>query len=224
MSTIHEIADTFRVPIDLLRGGRNRLEFQGTRGPLIGVNGVSSVCWPHSVREYMENNNVGGVLTNCGVMGKGIDYYAHELYEEVMNFTVPVIALCHSAGAFAALRCAELYGWELFKKIITASMPVEGSPYAKLLGRMGKTFKEISPRIDTLREIMSAVPPQEYGRIVSVFSLEDMHVKKRDQRSIPWRQIVNTGAKSHGGTLVNINRHLALILDCELGITASPSI
>ncbi len=170
-----------------------RYEFHGKYGPVIGITGIGG-GWHKKVRDYIIANNIGGVLTYFGLLTKGVDAYLPLLHKEIIRYPNALI-LGFSAGGIIALRYAQKYGWNGFRKIFTIATPFAGIP--KNLSPLGKTCRELSMEDAFLKEIVKINPPP--NKVFSFLSADDRYSKRPTEilSGLGWPGAVLDG-KGHG--------------------------
>lgn len=216
MGISHEImTDIGHYKAIVFDGALNEYEFQGKFGPVIGIPGVDG-GWHKEVRNYLAENNIGGVLAYFGPLTGGVDSYLTRLDKEINKYPNSLI-LGFSAGGILALRYAQKSGWDKFRKIITVATPFDGIP--KSLGVWGKTLKEISTGSPLLAEILEITPPKD--KVLSLFSREDRYTKNPYEtgKRLHWPYEVLEG-KSHGSLQSSWNG-ISPFVNAELGIIPS---
>lgn len=186
-----------------------RYEYIGNYGPVIGITGVGG-GWHRPVRNYMEHNQVKGVLSYFGFLNKGIDSYLPQLDAEVHKYQNPII-VGFSVGGFIALRYAEKYGWGRVQKVITVATPFEGA--YTLPGVFGKTFVELLPESPMLEQIKAINPPN--NKLLSLLS-KDRYTPNPWNIRLKWPTAILDG-DSHGSLQSNWEK-ISSVLGAELGI------
>lgn len=168
--------------------------FDGTKGPIVALHGVGGGWTKKGLREYMETNDVKGTLNYFGGIEDGLDKHI-ETTRQLIESNPNALVLGFSAGGIIALRYAEKYGWDKFRKIITIASPLFGSPPAGLLKSRGETYVQLSPNSDYLDEVIKIGPPKD--KVLSVFSEVDLKAPFKKVKTLNWPVIV-VDSKSHG--------------------------
>jgi hypothetical protein len=182
--------------------------------PIIGIHGWFG-SWPErGIKQYMVENNIPGVLTNLGLLDKGIDHYLPQVDDYVHRYPNSII-VGMSAGAIVALRYVQKNGWDNIGKIIAVGAPMEG--VNPLLGVLGKTVRDVSRNSRLLNDLSLLEIPE--NKLVSVFAKKDNLAPY--PKTYPYKQGVIVGAEDHGD-LQNEKKWLELILDAEFNIYGQP--
>lgn len=195
MSIIKEISDDVEYAYAVtFENAKSEFEFDEKNRPVVALHGLGGGWAKKGFREYMTVNDVGGILTYFGEMTNGLDKYVDRLNNYLEKYSNPVI-VGFSAGGIIALKYAEKYGWNKFKKIITVATPLFGSPPASKLTFLGETFKELSVGSLYLNRVRDIKPPK--GKVLSVFAEKDLKAPFKNIDSLNW-PIIITKAQSHG--------------------------
>lgn len=196
MSIIKEaLEDAKYVRAVIFEKAKSEFEFKGINGPIVALHGLGGGWAKNGFRKYMSENKVCGILTYFGDITDGLDKYIDQIDRYLTQYKNSHI-LGFSAGGIIALKYAEKYGWEKFKKIITIASPLFGSPPANKLKFAGKTFDELSVESDYLRKIRGINPPE--NKVLSIFSSIDFKAPFSDSIKLNWPSLVLNNAHSHG--------------------------
>ncbi len=198
----------------LFENAKSEFEYKGTYEPIIGLHGVDGGWTKRGFREYMDKKNVNGVLTYFGELTNGIDTYVDKLNTYIEGYPNPII-VGFSAGGIVAIRYAEKYGWNGFKKIITIASPFFGSPPAKKLRMLGKSFEDLATGSKFLSNVREIVPPP--NKVFSIFAKTDLKAPFNGGEKLNWETLVIDEAGSHGEIHSNY-KLIESIMDHELGI------
>lgn len=195
MSLFHELIEDLKYVYESFSDNPKReFRFSGTKGPIVALHGVGGGWTKDGTRMYMKKNDVGGVLNYFGGMEDGLDKHI-ETTKQLVDDNPNALILGFSAGGIIALRYAQKYGWDNFKKIITIASPLFGSPPARFLKSRGETYSQLSPDSNYLDEIVKIIPPN--GKVLSIFSEQDLEAPFRKVKTLNWPVII-VGSKSHG--------------------------
>lgn len=195
MSLLLELVEDTKYFYESLSDNPKReFKFQGSNGPIIALHGVTGGWVKNGLRKYMELHDVGGVLNYFGTMEDGLDKYVEQTRSLVKEYPNSLI-LGFSAGGIVALRYAERYGYENFKKLITIASPLFGSPPAKFVKSWGETYSQLSPKSKYLDKVLSINPPK--GKVLSIFSEYDIKAPFSNVATLNWPVMV-VESNSHG--------------------------
>jgi pimeloyl-ACP methyl ester carboxylesterase len=188
-----------------------KLEGKSSTPTIIGIHGVFGSWTDGSVKDYLKDNNIGGVLTNFDFLLRGVDYYIPKLGEQIQKYPNSIVLGC-SAGGIVALEYARRFGFHNIHKIITIGTPFNG--VRKPFGVLGKSVREISPGSRLLKGVLSFTPDKE--RVLSVFAKNDYFTPSPETLKLNWPSAI-LDADSHSDLQWD-RRWLEQILDAELGI------
>ncbi len=215
MSIFTELTEDFKYGYEVMfENAKSEFEFKGTSGPIIALHGFGGGWAKNGFRKYMAKNQVSGILTYFGDIKDGLDKYIDQLDKYINRYPDSFI-LGFSAGGIIALKYADKYGWDKFKKIITVASPLFGSPPANKIKFMGETLKELVGGSDYLREIRNISPSK--GKVLSIFSDNDLKAPFKSPQTLNWPIILLDGHPSHG-QIHSDYKILEPIINNELGI------
>jgi pimeloyl-ACP methyl ester carboxylesterase len=218
MSIIKELSEDFKYAHAVMfEHAKSEFEFKGKNGPIIAIHGLGGGWAEKGFRKYMTENNVCGVLVYFGEITDGLNKYIDRLNTYLDKYSNPVI-VGFSAGGIIALKYAEKYGWDKFKKIITVGTPLFGSPHASKLTFLGETFKELSVGSDYLNQVRSINPPNGKG-VLSIFSDGDLKAPFKNVQTLNWPVLLLEDSPSHGEIHSNF-KILEQIINKEIGMVS----
>lgn len=193
---------------------RETVHFKGSNGPVIGIGGFAGGFLDDSLKRYMRENNVQGVLSIYGSFNKGLETYFDNIEKDVKKYSNATIIAYSAAGISTLLWANRFNRWNQFKKIITVGTPFNGVKTPPFLKFIGQTLTDLQPKSRLIKEVNSIMPPEK--KVLSLFAKFDEHIKQPRDLNLNWESAI-LGPTSHG-ELQNHGDVLENILDSELGI------
>jgi len=192
-----------------LMGFREELRIEGSKGPVVFVDGFSSNWFPRGLGKYLKERRINAWMADFGPQRGGIDEYVEKLNEMIEKNKIrkPVI-VGYSMGGLIALRYVQKYGWNKTERIITVASPLKGTGLANFVTWACGAAKDMATESEVVKEIQGFEVPRE--KLVCIYGKWDELVWPRNAH-LEGAKRIRLGVGGHGQ--LHLTKNLESVFD-----------